>query len=215
MEFFRNVYLEFGHYLIAPFVEPQMWWIIGPVFVVMFVLSLYFATHDTEKLGWNTSLTNSAVLIFIGLDLFRHIYNYTSPASFTNFMDHQYKILIILIVMIEGFILSYSAFSHSLPEKIMFFVASPLVINVQIYVLIVLVYLQVDPTRYTIFAALTLFMFLFVIFGLVSKFTKRHIALSEDGIVAPIVQEASTDEEESDDENLTEPSVETESKQNI
>jgi len=203
MDFIRNVISELGQYLIAPFIEPQMWWVIGPVFLVMIVLALYFATHETEKIGWNTALTNSAVLVFVGIDLIRNVFNYTNPADFNNFFDNPYKLLVIFIIMVEGLLLSYSAFRHALPEKLMFFIASPLVINVQVYVLIVLVYLRVDPTRYTIFAALLLFAILLFAFWFLSRVIRKNRALKENGIVESFVVHTSGPENSVENNNVT------------
>ncbi len=186
MEFLKNVVVEFGQFIIAPILEPNMLWIVGPMFIVMTILSLYFATHEGEKIGWNTALANSTVLFFIGIDLFRNIYEYTDPSTFANLFDNIYKVIVVLFVMLEGIILSYSAFRHTIPENVMFFIASPITINVQAYVLVVLVYLRVDPTRYTFFAALLLFICLLFIFWYLAHIIKKYLIVKKTSVIPPM-----------------------------
>lgn len=186
MNFFKHIFLEFGELVQGPFLQPQMWWLVAPLLLILIVLTIYFATHQKERLGWNTALTNSALLFFVGVDLLKFIYNYTDPATVDNFLNHPYKILVIILIMVEGIILSYSAFVHALPESFMFFIASPLFINVQAYVLIVLVYLRVDPTRYTFFATLLLFSTLYIISWYISHVIKKNTIKDMNYIEQPL-----------------------------
>ena len=164
MNFLFSILGEFWQLLEAPFVNPDILWIVVPLLAVMFVSASYFFAHTEERIGWDTALTNSAALFFVGINLLRTIYHYSDPASFSQFVLHYIKTLLIILVMAEGVLLSYTAFKHVLSERIMFFLASPIAINVQIYVLVVLVYLQVRPNISTFFAAILLFLFVRVLF---------------------------------------------------
>lgn len=147
----------------APRLEPSMWWVVAPLAMVFVVMTFYFGLYKKEELGWNTALGNTIVLLFIAIDLLRTIYNYTIPPSFANFGIHFIKFVIIFIIIIEAILLFYSAFAHALPKKVMFFIASPLPVNLQAYVITSIVYLRVDPTVYTLLAAVLFFILLFVI----------------------------------------------------
>lgn len=151
---------EFLSLVKAPALVPDMWWIVIPLAVTILAMTFYFGKYANEKLGWNTALGNSIVLFFVGMDLLRTIYHYTNPPVWVNFPDHPIKSGAILLVMIEGVFLSTVAFKHSLPSKIMFFIASPLPVNLQAYVLSAVVYTRMTPTWHTLVAALLLFVIL-------------------------------------------------------
>jgi len=165
---------ELALLLQAPALVPEMFWVITPLVAVIFVMTFYFGKHIGEKLGWNTALGNSVVLFFVGIDLLRTIYHYTQPASIWNFAWHPIKITVIAIILIEAVLLSYTAFKHAIPEAVMFFIASPLSVNLQAYVLTTIVYLEIDPTIYTLVAALILFLILLIIFVVIREL--EHIA---------------------------------------
>jgi len=160
---------EFWLLLKAPLHAPEMWWIITPLIVITFVMAFYFGKYIREKLGWNTALGNSIVLLFVSIDLLRTIYQYTIPASWMNFLGHPVEVLIIAAVIIEGLLLSYTAFEHALPAKVMFFIASPLPVNVQAYVLTAVVYAKLLTTWYTLLAAILLFAVLFIVLRLLQE----------------------------------------------
>jgi len=141
----------------APFFIPEMWWIISPLIVTFLVMTLYFGMYRREELGWNSALGNIIVLLFVSIDLLRTIFQYTTPPSINNYSTHQVLTTIIFIIILEVVLLFYFAFTHKVPKKFMFFIASPLCINIQAYVIVSLVYLELLPTKFTFFAGLLLF----------------------------------------------------------
>lgn len=159
--FWQRVWQEFGLLLKAPHYEPEMWWIIIPLFVTFLVMTFYFGVYTREELGWNTALGNTIVLLFVSLDLLRHVYHYTIPASLHNFVNYPVSFIIIFIIILEALFLFRTAFTHAIPKKVMFFLASPLPVNLQAYVVIAIVYTRYVPSWYTLAAAVLLFVFLF------------------------------------------------------
>jgi len=145
----------------APILVPEMWWVVLPLIGITLVMTFYFGKYICEQLGWNSALSNSIVLLFVGLDLLRTIYHYTFPASVWNYAWHPVKLGIILFIMFEGMLLARMAFQHAVPSAFMFFIASPLSVNLQAYILTVLVYLQIEPTITVLYAALILFAVLY------------------------------------------------------
>lgn len=156
---------ELGLLFRAPILVPEIWWIITPLIFLVFILTFYFGKYIKEELGWNTALSNSIVLVFICIDLLRTIYHYTQPASVWNFAWHPEKVAIIFFIMLEGMLLSYTAFKHALPKWVMFFIASPASVNSQAYILTTIIYLQIEPTIYTLYAALV---FLAILIGTIT-----------------------------------------------
>lgn len=171
---FEHILQELSLLLRAPFIVPEMWWIAGPLIAVILVMTFYFGRYIQEKLGWNTALGNSVVLFFVGIDLLRTIFNYTQPPSIWNFAWHIPKVIIIFLIMIEAVFLSYTAFKHAIPDWIMFFIASPLSVNLQAYVLATIVYLELEPTMNTLYAALLLFAILLTFFTVIREI--QHVA---------------------------------------
>jgi len=173
--FVRQTLFEFDSLLKAPFDVPEMWWIVAPLLAVIFIMTFYFGKYIKEKLGYNTALGNSVVLFFVCIDLLRHIYNYTSPASFENYAWNPLTTAIILMIILESILLLSAAFEHALPEKVMYFIASPVAVNVQAYVMAAIVYTQSEPTFYTFMAALLLFIIMIVILRIVKEI--EHLTL--------------------------------------
>ena len=147
----------------APILVPEMWWIVIPLIVITLLMTFYFGRYIREQLGWNTAMANSVVLFFVGIDLLRTVFNYSDPPSWIQFTWHPIKTIVIAAIMIEGLLLSYTAFAHKIPKKVLFFVASPLPVNLQAYVLTAVIYLQIVPTWYTLYAAIVLFVILYII----------------------------------------------------
>ncbi len=174
---FQKVIDEFITLLKAPVIAPEMWWIITPLIVITLLMTFYFGKYVREKLGWNTALGNSIVLFFVGIDLLREIYNYTVPGHFLNFAINPLKTTVILAVMFEGILLTYTAFEHALPPKVMFFIASPLPVNLQAYVLTAIIYLRMKPTLYTLAAAVLLFIVLFFILRMLQEIENLQMGM--------------------------------------
>jgi len=161
--FWERTWQEFVLLLKAPLIQPEMWWIITPLIVTFIVMTFYFGVYRREELGWNTALGNTIVLLFVTLDLLRHIYNYSIPGSLHNFATYPLNFLIVFIVILEAIFLFRFAFTHAIPKQVMFFIASPLPVNLQAYIITALVYLRFQPNMYTISAAVLLFLVLFSI----------------------------------------------------
>jgi hypothetical protein len=167
--FVRQTLFEFNSLVKAPFDVPEMWWIVVPLLAVIFVMTFYFGKYINEKLGWNTALGNSVVLFFVCVDLLRKIYNYTFPPSFENYAWYPVITAIIFVIILESVLLLSAAFKHALPEKVMYFIASPVAVNVQAYVMAAVVYTRADFTFYTLFAAVLLFIVMIVILRLIKE----------------------------------------------
>ncbi len=156
----------------APSHHPEMNWIVAPLIVVLFLMTIYFAKHQGEELGWNTALGNSLILIFVALDLLRALYTRTDPASLYNFSHNLGTLLLIGLLFVGGIVLMFVNFTHFLPKKIAYLLSSPLAINLTAYVIIAFVYSQMQLTIVAIIAMILLLAVLlgtFLGFGYVSR----------------------------------------------
>jgi len=160
--FFPSLFSRFIELLEAPVLNPGMIWMIIPLVFVLLVMTFYFGKYVKEELGWNTALANSVVLLFVAIDLFRYIFNLTIPPSILNFQVHFIGAIISLIVAVEAISLAFASFFKALPKQVTFFLCSPLPVNLQAYLAIVVVYTNIALDWYTLLAAVILFVILYL-----------------------------------------------------
>lgn len=146
--------------LTAPVHEPELIWLLIPLLFTLVVMTFYFGMYRREELGWNTALGNSIVLMFITLDLFRQIYHYTPVPDMDNFLNYPIQTVLVIVIFTEAMILALFAFYHVLPRKVMYFIASPLPVNLQAYIIMSIVYTRFTPNWYMLSAAILAFIIL-------------------------------------------------------
>ena len=171
--------IELLQFAQAPLIAPMMIWTIAPLIVVTLAMTYYFGKYPAEKLGWNTVLGNSIVLLFVSLDLLRTIHSYTTPPTFGHFLTNPFKVGLILLLLAEGFILAYAAFKHAKLQKLVYFFASAQSINTQAYLLTVVVYLQLRPTLNTLLAAFIFFIAVLITLRILQEI--EHFLLGNHG----------------------------------
>jgi signal transduction histidine kinase len=149
--------------LTAPLANPAMIWFVTPLILITLFMTLYFGAHPHEELGWNTALGNSLVLLFVSIDLLRYLYNLSDPGSITNYFLQPVKTLVVLGVALEGLFLLFANFLHFLPKRLAFFISSALPVNLTAYVVMAIVYTDVEIDWITLAAALVLFFALLIL----------------------------------------------------
>ncbi|MBU0929747.1 MAG: hypothetical protein KJ623_01605 [Nanoarchaeota archaeon] len=137
----REIYAEqvwhrFIEILTAPYHIPEMLWIAIPLLITIFLMEIYFAKYREEELGWNTAYGNSIVLIFVAIDLIRHLFN-------NGLLDINVKALVIVLLIIDGAILTLIDFYHLLSKEFAFGLSSKLPTNFLAYCAIILVYTNI------------------------------------------------------------------------
>lgn len=161
--------------LSAPAVNPQMIWIITPLIITLLLMTFYFGKYAKDELGWNTALGNSIVLLFVAIDLLRYVFNLTTPGSILNYELHQISTIICIIVIVEALTLMFTSFFKALPKAITFFICAPLPVNLQAYLAISIVYTKITLDWYTLLAAITLFIILYLFIQLLQLAEKLFI----------------------------------------
>ena len=68
-----------NYIIFAPFNFPDMIWVAAPLLISLIMIELYFGRYSSEELGWNSAISNSLVLIFVALDLFRKVFDKSLP----------------------------------------------------------------------------------------------------------------------------------------
>ncbi|MBW3013774.1 hypothetical protein KY335_00860 [Candidatus Woesearchaeota archaeon] len=175
----------------APWINPDMVWIVTPLLVTLLLMTFYFGKYKREELGWNTAVGNSLVLIFVSIDLMRYLYHSPLPPALDNYFTQPLKTTIAVIIFAEGIFLVFSNFLHWWPKKVAFFVSSPLPVNLTAYVAIAIVYTNVVFNWVTLVAAVILFFILLLIFTLLKTGESRLLESIAKAKVAEQAEEIS------------------------
>jgi hypothetical protein len=150
----------------APFQVPDMLWMLLPLLATLLLMEFYFGRYKDEELGWNTAFGNTLVLMFVAIDLFRHLYT-PSGQTVIQFVSSISDIKIIIPLWIAGMalLLMFIDFFHFIPKKIAYIISSPTYINLIGLLGIILVYSQAIPLDWTTILACAV---LFIIANLIS-----------------------------------------------
>jgi len=151
---FALLYERFEIFLKAPITNPEILWIVAPLVISLFFISLYFSRHRYEELGWNTAFGNTLVLIFVSLNLLQYLHskNQIFPLNF--------KISIIFALILIALSVLILHFFHVLPKKLAFVISSIIPMNLTAYVAIVIVYMDLPLDEFTIAGALIFALFI-------------------------------------------------------
>jgi hypothetical protein len=152
--------------VLAPMQVPNMLWMLLPLAATLILMEFYFGRYKDEELGWNTAFGNSLVLVFIAIDLFRHLFE-PSGLSITQFIatTSDIKIIIPLWIIFMAIILMVVDFFHFLPKKVAYMISSPTYVNLIALLGIIIVYAPMIPLEWTTILACVI---LFIIANLIS-----------------------------------------------
>jgi hypothetical protein len=142
----------------APFFMSDMLWMLLPLLATLLLMEFYFGRYKDEELGWNTAFGNTLVLIFVAIDLFRHLYE-PSGQSVTQFILSASDIKVIIPLGIAGLslFLMLVDFFHFLPKKVAYILCSPAYVNLIGLLGIIIVYTNIPLDWTTVFACVILF----------------------------------------------------------
>lgn len=158
--------------VIAPIKAPDMLWIVFPLLIALISMQLYFGRHKAEELGWNTAYGNSIALLFVSINLLKYIYS-TQGAGvgvkeffhYTVLVSYSFKVLIVVFILAQSFLLLFLNFFHWLPKRLAFFISSSIPMNITAYIAIVLVYSDNIPLDiHTLVAGICMFFIVLLFF---------------------------------------------------
>ncbi|MDP2750767.1 MAG: hypothetical protein Q8O89_08105 [Nanoarchaeota archaeon] len=154
----------------APIIHPQMLWMTVPLIGTLFLMMFYFSRYKREDLGWNTAVGNSLVLIFVGIDLLRHLttIGIFKLANLTS-LNANVKIIVTLFILFEGGMLLLANFTHAIPKRFAFFISSPIYVNLTAYMGLVVVYSDIPMDLITIIATVLLYCFFLLAFFILRR----------------------------------------------
>lgn len=162
----------------APAVNPSMVWIIIPLIVTLVLMTFYFGKWTRDELGWNTAVGNSIVLLFVAIDLFRYVFNLSTPGSIINYELHPISTIICIVVAVEAVTLMLTSFFKALPKSVTFFLCAPLPVNLQAYLAISIVYTNITLDWFTLLAAIVMFIVLYFFVKLLQLGERTFIRLA-------------------------------------
>lgn len=161
-----------------PMVNKEMLWILLPLLVTLFLIELYFSSHE-EELGWNSALANSLVLFFVGLDLTSYLYNKKmfvgifaiEPALFEAAIKRTFLAILILV---ESVLLIVLNFFHLVDKRFAFGISSGLILNFIGVICIILIYSNIKMDIVTLPAVLFIFISLLLFFALLKVIVPKQ-----------------------------------------
>lgn len=143
----------------------EVLWVIIPLVLATIVIVTYFEKYEKEKAGWNTYLSNSLVLLFVSMLLFKYIYS-IKGLGFFNFIEYFDKTIATAILLLMGLILLKFNFEHILPERFAEYLSSVLTINLIAYAVVLFVHSKFLLNWNELFALLIIIIILSVILNL-------------------------------------------------
>ncbi|MBR9679333.1 MAG: hypothetical protein GON13_03635 [Nanoarchaeota archaeon] len=150
---------RFMELLQAPFSHPDMIWMTLPLLVSTLLLQIYFGRYKNEKIGWNTALSNSLVLFFVGVDSVRFLIDNFGVGSL--FSGVFLKTLVVVFVVSYGLLLAVFDFFHKIPSKLAFIISSPATVNILAYLNLAIIYSDIPLDFVTVLASSLIFLIFF------------------------------------------------------
>ena len=113
-----DIWEAFKVIVASPFTDFSVWWYLGPILILWFLLEIYFGKYKKEKLGWNTALGNGVSLTWINIEAMRYLFS-------LQLGDFWLRFLVLAIVMIYGFFVIYISFTHKFKPAVTYSLAAP------------------------------------------------------------------------------------------
>jgi len=171
-EIFINLGKAFVEIFKPIFVEPSLFWYLGPILLFWLILEVYFSKYKKEELGWNTALGN-------GLSVF-WVLTISMKYLFDNHRENfeLIKFIALLIIMLYAVLIIINSFSHKLREKVSFLLASPTITYYLSAVAILWTYGKLEITMWVLIDLIIFYGFVLVL----ELILKRLIKGKESGI---------------------------------
>lgn len=154
--------------IFAIFRFPNIFWIGFPLLFTLIVMELYFGRYKNEKIDIASSLTNSLVFIFTGLDLVKLL------LSEPNVTYYFFKLGVSIFLVIVGFILVYVTYFHSMSNFFYKIFTSFLIVNGLAYLVVLFVYSNYRFNLYYFIASVLFLLFLWVLFSIIHIFEPKR-----------------------------------------
>lgn len=161
--------------VVAPAQTPEMLWLLIPLLAGLFLMEIYFGHYKREELGWNSAVSNSLVLFFVGMSLFSYLSSQGMLASVSfagglKVAGTQTMIIksgIAAFVVLEAVVLFILNFTHAIPKKFAFGISSGLFLNFLGVIAFILVHGMISFDILLIPAIFLIFLILVIVLGFI------------------------------------------------
>ncbi len=165
-EFLNSVWQRSLIILKQPFRTGEMLWILIPLLATLVLMELYFGHHKKESIGWNSAVSNSLILFFVGMNLLAYLQRNSLLLRFSQVTSADFSIAVIktaiaLVITAESIAILLINFFHLTTRKFAFGISSTLIMNYLGIISIILVYSNIMFDWMTLFS--TLFIFALVV----------------------------------------------------
>lgn len=139
-----------------PYNQPDFLPSLIPIFLGLVVIELYFGKYEFERLGWNSAVSNAALLLATALTLITRLNLIGAPSGPRYVVAYGVLGLGLLILLLN--------FYHVWPAGIAFSVSSGFVVYTLVYISIASVYERLPLDSNTVAASALLFAAFYVFF---------------------------------------------------
>jgi len=139
--------------------SPEMLWFLIPLMVTMIAMEFYFGRFCQETLGWQSAVENNFTLLFVALDMLRHLFY----SNVSEIVQYKLRLSIALFVVAVAIFLILMEYFRVISEKFAYLISSHFVINLTAVFIVILVYSEspIDlPALIVVFAFISFFMVL-------------------------------------------------------
>ncbi len=158
------------------FVDPSLFWYLGPILIFWFILEIYFSRYKSEELGWNTALGNGLSVFWVITISIKYLFdNHRENFNWIKF------IALILILLYAVFII-INSFSHKLHEKLSFLLASPTATYYLSGVAIMWTYGKLEMTLFVFIDLIIFYLFVLLLSFFLKKLIKGKEGLGDVGL---------------------------------
>ena len=177
-----SVYERTFEIIRQPLVNKDMLWILLPCIVTLFLMELYFGRYKEEEMGWNSAVSNSLVLFFVGMNLASWLYSHNMLPGLTHVelsmaREAIIKSIITVFILTESVLFIFLDFFHLTKKKFAFGISSDLIINFVGVISIVLVYSSVALDIVTAISVLFIFICIVIFFWFIHLIEPKVVDL--------------------------------------
>lgn len=158
--------LKYINYFITLAFTPEVLWAIAPLIIATILIIIYFEIYHKEDYVWSSYLSNSLVLLFVSLALFKYLFS-IEGGGYANLIDYPAKSIATIALLFIGVTLTKFNFEHVLPERFSKHLSSPLTINLAALGIILFVYSSIKYNIYSTISLIILVLILILIFNLI------------------------------------------------
>ncbi|MEK6898541.1 MAG: hypothetical protein AABW79_00410 [Nanoarchaeota archaeon] len=165
-------------YFIKLSFTPEVLWEIVPLFFATIIILSYFEKYKHERENWGAYLSNSLVLFFVSLGLFRYIYG-IGIGGFDNFITYSGKSIAAIFVLFIGWAILKFNFNHILPEKFAKHLSSVLTLHLFAYAIILFVHSNLGVGLGVVVALLFIIVVISIVLNIIKIPLKMFFAYAE------------------------------------